>query len=102
MSLLKSEFDLLTLREGGKTLKKLMSRSIWADWNMTLTTKLETDSDFDQHIRNTAGNGIHVVGTASASPVNADYGVVDPELKVKKVQGLRIVDASVFVSHAAF
>ncbi|KAF9444127.1 GMC oxidoreductase [Macrolepiota fuliginosa MF-IS2] len=29
------------------------------------------------------------------SPKNADWGVVDPDLSVKHVSGLRIVDASV-------
>lgn len=32
------------------------------------------------------------------SPKGADYGVVDPDLKVKGIRGLRIVDASVMVS----
>jgi choline dehydrogenase-like flavoprotein len=40
----------------------------------------------------------HPVGTAPMSPRNAKYAVVDPDLKVKGVQGLRIADASVMVS----
>jgi hypothetical protein len=40
----------------------------------------------------------HPVSTAKMSPKGASYGVVDPDLKVKGMKGLRIVDASVFVS----
>ena len=103
--LIESEFDLLTLREGAKALKKLMSSRAFADWKLTLAgpaAEAKTDAELDQYIRNTAGHGFHVVGTAAMSPPNADYGVVDPDLKVKKVTGLRVVDASIFVSFASF
>jgi len=40
----------------------------------------------------------HPVGTARMSPQNATWGVVDSRLRVKKVKGVRVVDASVFVS----
>jgi choline dehydrogenase-like flavoprotein len=42
----------------------------------------------------------HGVGTAKMSARGADWGVVDPDLKVKGTRGLRVADASVFVSSA--
>jgi choline dehydrogenase-like flavoprotein len=36
----------------------------------------------------------HVVGSASVSPRGAAWGVVDPDLTVKKTVGLSIVDAA--------
>ncbi len=33
------------------------------------------------------------------SPANASWGVVNPDLKLKGAKGVRIVDASVLVSH---
>jgi choline dehydrogenase-like flavoprotein len=38
----------------------------------------------------------HPTSTARMSPAAAPWGVVDSRLKVKKVSGIRIVDASIF------
>ncbi|KAF5353361.1 hypothetical protein D9756_007863 [Leucocoprinus leucothites] len=54
-----------------------------------------TDSEIDNILRNITGSGLHPVGTASMSPKGASWGVVDPDLSVKNVTGLRVVDASV-------
>lgn len=40
----------------------------------------------------------HPTSTACMSPKGASWGVLDSDLRVKKVSGLRVVDASVFVS----
>ena len=39
----------------------------------------------------------HTLGTASLSARGSVRGVLDPDLKVKGVKGLRVIDASVFV-----
>lgn len=57
----------------------------------------DLDLQFETYIRNSTGTSAHPVGTVAMSAVNASYGVVDPDLKVKGVDGLRVVDASVFV-----
>ncbi|KAJ7247056.1 pyranose dehydrogenase [Mycena rebaudengoi] len=46
-------------------------------------------------VRSHAGLGYHLVGTAGMSPHGAQYGVVDPDLRVKGIAGLRVIDASV-------
>ncbi|KAJ7794418.1 hypothetical protein B0H14DRAFT_3497013 [Mycena olivaceomarginata] len=38
-------------------------------------------------VRSHAGPGYHIVGTAGMSPKGAQYGVVDPDLKVKGIAG---------------
>ena len=38
----------------------------------------------------------HAVGTAAMSPRGAQWGVLDPDLRVKGTNGLRVVDASAF------
>lgn len=56
-----------------------------------------TDDELADYIRNTATTSFHAVGSAAMSAQGASYGVVDPDLRVKGVSGLRIVDASVMV-----
>ncbi|KAK0493876.1 hypothetical protein EDD18DRAFT_1077972, partial [Armillaria luteobubalina] len=38
----------------------------------------------------------HLPSTPSCLPRHADWGVIDPDLKMKGLKGVRIVDASVF------
>ncbi|KAF7305846.1 Alcohol oxidase [Mycena chlorophos] len=55
----------------------------------------DVDAELDVYIRAHTGTVFHPVGTASMSPIGAEWGVVDPDLRVKGVNGLRIVDLSV-------
>ncbi|KAJ7286777.1 pyranose dehydrogenase [Mycena rebaudengoi] len=95
--LLASDFDLFTLREALKRAQKFVSAPAWKNYIIAPTEDLEniTSAALDQHIRNTAVTEQHIVGSAGMSARNAGYGVVDPDLQVKGVSGLRIVDASV-------
>ena len=58
-----------------------------------------SDAEIDDFIRENTGTVYHPVGTASMSPQGATWGVVDPDLTVKGLSGLRIVDLSIVVSH---
>lgn len=58
----------------------------------------ESDEELDAFISATFATTWHPSSTLKMSPKGADYGVVDPDLKVKGVRGLRVVDASVMVS----
>ena len=55
-----------------------------------------TQSEYENAVRNIADGFVHPVGTAAMS-ADGKSGVVDKDLKVKGVRGLRIVDASVIV-----
>jgi len=59
---------------------------------------MTTDEELDEYIKATVGGALHPVGTVMMTSKDSDWGVVDPDLKVKGVQGLRVVDASIFVS----
>lgn len=57
-----------------------------------------TDDLLAEYARNNAITESHPSGTARMSPDNATWGVVDSKLRVKGAQGIRVIDASVFVS----
>jgi choline dehydrogenase len=56
------------------------------------------NDDLIAYIKSTATHFGHGVGSCSMAPHGASWGVVDPDFRVRDTQGLRVVDASVFVS----
>jgi choline dehydrogenase-like flavoprotein len=65
-------------------------------WNDAMS-----DSQIEEVIREIAVTAWHPIGTAMMSPQGADWGVVDPDLRAKGVDGLRVVDASIMVCISA-
>ncbi|KAF3039002.1 hypothetical protein E8E12_005145 [Didymella heteroderae] len=57
---------------------------------------LTTDAELLQYVRQHGVTINHGVGTAKMSLKGAAWGVVDPDLRLKGVNGVRIVDESVF------
>ncbi len=53
----------------------------------------QTDAEWEERIRSTAGIGYHPVGTCRMG--GDDRSVVDPRLRVRGVSGLRVADASI-------
>jgi choline dehydrogenase-like flavoprotein len=90
----------LILREAVRAAYRFTAAPTWKDYIISAVTVSNniTDKDLETYIRNNAVVGDHSVGTASMSPRGASYGVVDPDLRVKGLAGLRIVDISVAVT----
>ncbi|KIJ31290.1 GMC oxidoreductase [Sphaerobolus stellatus SS14] len=97
---LTSDFDVLALKEGFKMAKQFVTAPVFKDYIINLATPAAadnaTDAEVEAYIRNTVITAYHITGTAAMTAQNADYGVVNPDLTVKGVKGLRIVDASIF------
>jgi choline dehydrogenase-like flavoprotein len=94
-----TNFDIFALREAVKSARRFVTAPAWNGYTTGQFTGADatTDDEIDAFIRSTAGSTFHAVGTASMSPKGAPWGVVDPDLRVKGVVGLRIVDNSVVV-----
>ncbi|HUQ36733.1 MAG TPA: choline dehydrogenase [Aestuariivirga sp.] len=56
---------------------------------------VQSDAELDKWIRERVITAYHVSGTCRMGPVKDPYSVVDSQLRVKGISGLRVVDASV-------
>ncbi|RDB27758.1 Pyranose dehydrogenase 1 [Hypsizygus marmoreus] len=96
--LLKTNFDKLVMREAVKGVTKFVSAPAWSGYVIGPAgafADATNDTALDAYIANNSGTLFHPVGTASFSAKGAKTGVTDPDLTVKKVAGLRVVDVSV-------
>ncbi|KAK6995732.1 GMC oxidoreductase [Favolaschia claudopus] len=90
--------DQLVMREALKSCLRFAAAEPWKYFiispmgGVNLTS---TDAELDAFIRQNAGSVFHPVGTAAMSSKDASWGVVDPDLRVKGVRGLRVVDLSI-------
>ncbi|KAJ7217681.1 alcohol oxidase, partial [Mycena pura] len=97
-NLLATELDLLIMRHAVRSALRFAAARPWAGYVVAPpvgVNSTSTDDQLDAYIRENAGTVFHPVGTASISPINAKFGVVDPELRVKGLTGLRVVDLSI-------
>lgn len=59
------------------------------------SSPLSSDEDIIEELRNRCDTIYHPVGTCKMGSSGDESAVVDPELKVRGVEGLRVVDASI-------
>lgn len=93
--------DMVFAKEGFRQTRHFFSARAWGGCvrgELPATAKANTDNELEAYVRQDAMGLSHPVSTLAMSAKEATYGVVDPDLKVKKVRGLRVVDASVIVS----
>lgn len=103
--ILNHPFDKVVMREAVKSLLKFLAAPAWSDYVIgpvgdlaAAVNATDVDAALDEYIQANTGTSWHPTGSASMSPAGAENGVVDPDLRVKNVTGLRIVDASILVS----
>ena len=93
---LSSRDDMLRLVRGFKLMRQILGQPALAQFGgreLAATAKAQTDDEIEQVIRNLADTIYHPVGSCRMGP--GDMDVVDAELRVHGLQGLRVVDASI-------
>jgi choline dehydrogenase/4-pyridoxate dehydrogenase len=95
---LATDHDLRMMRSGIR-----MAREIFKQSSVSAYTAAEiapgpdktSDADLDAYARTTATTVYHPLGTCKMGVDADDIAVVDPQLRVRGIDGLRVVDASV-------
>lgn len=91
--------DLATLREGIKLGRKLGQQSGWGEYKgeeVFPGTDVQSDDEIDEYIKNTIHTANALTGTCKMG--TGSDAVVGPDLRVKGVSGVRVIDSSVIPS----
>ncbi|KAJ7121675.1 aryl-alcohol-oxidase from pleurotus Eryingii [Mycena epipterygia] len=96
-NLLGEEIDVLIMREALKSTLRFAAAPAWKGYVISPVgvNSSSTDAQLEAYIRAHSQTIFHPAGSAAMSPKGANWGVVDPDLTVKGLTGLRIVDLSV-------
>ncbi|MDO8380236.1 choline dehydrogenase [Phenylobacterium sp.] len=95
---LSTEEDRRALREGVKMMREVARQSALDKYRSTELfpgEAVQTDEQIDAWIKEVAETIYHPVGTCRMGSADDPMAVVDGELKVRGIAGLRVVDASV-------
>lgn len=100
LNFMSTQLDLDIMREAYKSVRTFLAAPafdgyIAGPWEDAAVT---SDEDIETYIRNYTSTIWHPTGTAMMTAEDADYGVTNPDLSVKNVTGLRVIDASIMVS----
>jgi choline dehydrogenase len=96
LNILKAPEDLATLRRGVRMMRDIYKTRPLADTIVRETypgADKHSDDALDAYLRDAAEVGHHPVGTCKMG--TDAMAVVDPELRVHGIKGLRVVDASI-------
>ncbi|PIY28445.1 MAG: glucose-methanol-choline oxidoreductase [Comamonadaceae bacterium CG_4_9_14_3_um_filter_60_33] len=91
--------DMARMVRGFKQVRRILAQPALAQFGgreLAATATAQTDAEIEQAIRNLGDTIYHPVGSCRMGPGPMD--VVDAELRVHGLQGLRVVDASIMPS----
>lgn len=91
-------YDMHIAVEGIKLARKIAAQPALSEYTgreLFPGEDVQSDEDIADYVSKTHNTVYHPAGTVRMGPVDDDQSPLDPELKVKGVTGLRVVDASV-------
>ena len=95
---LSAEEDRRAIREGVKMMREVAAQAAFDPYRgaeFAPGPDVRTDAEIDAWVKRTAETIYHPVGTCRMGAAGDPMAVVDAELKVQGIAGLRVVDASV-------
>ncbi|KAF8962180.1 hypothetical protein BDZ97DRAFT_1920652 [Flammula alnicola] len=96
---LTTDFDIFVMRESVRAMLRFVSAPAWDGYVIGPAGNFSSamsDDEIDAYVRGLMTTIFHPAGTAGMAAEESKTGVVNPDLTVKGIDGLRIVDASVF------
>lgn len=95
---LKTEQDRADMRAGARLVREIIGQPAMAAFKgaeLVPGAHAQSDEALDTWARSVTETGYHASGTCKMGPVGDPQAVVDPQLRVHGLTGLRVVDASI-------
>ena len=94
-----NDYDGRTLVDGIKLARKVAQAEPFAKWlkrEVAPGPEVTSDEDISEYARKVAHTVYHPAGTCRMGAADDELAVVDPELRIRGLEGIRVADASVF------
>ncbi|WP_213941639.1 choline dehydrogenase [Pseudomonas sp. dw_612] len=95
---LKTEQDRADMRAGARLVREIIEQPAMAAFKgeeLVPGPQAQSDEALDAWARQVTETGYHASGTCKMGPIGDPEAVVDPQLRVHGLDGLRVVDASI-------
>jgi choline dehydrogenase-like flavoprotein len=95
---LADQADVDTLRRGVREARRILAAAPFAAHlgeEVTPGAQYQNDAELDAAIRQQVGTAYHPIGTCKMGPESDSMAVVDGQLRVRGIAGLRVADASI-------
>lgn len=91
-------YDMRIITEGIRKAREIVSQSALSEWagrELFPGQEVQSDEELADYVRRTHNTVYHPAGSCRMGPVSDADSPLDPSLRVKGVNGLRVADASV-------